>query len=78
MKNAICGSLVLCCGLPLLAALVWSGAAGYGSDAATLTCLSVTALVGGYVAYRFFARDDEDDEWELDRLEQTADPPEES
>ena len=66
MKNAIAWFLGLCCGLPLLAALVLGGAAGYWSDPATSACLTATAFLGGYAAFRFSARRDEDDEWELD------------
>ena len=66
MKNAIGWSLGLCCGLPLLAALVLGGVAGFGSEPATWECLAVTGLLGGYVAYRLFAREDGDDEWKLD------------
>ncbi len=69
MNNAMGLSLGLCCGVPLLAALVLGGAAGYWSDPAAFACLSVTALLGGYVAFRFFARRDEDDEWELDEMD---------
>ncbi len=69
MNNAIGWFLGLCCGLPLLAALVLGGAAGYGSDPRTFVCLTVTALLGGCVAFRFFTRRDEDDEWGLDELE---------
>ncbi len=64
MNNSIGWCLGLCCGVPILAALVLGGAAGSWSDPATSVCLSVTALLGGLVAYRFFARRDEDDEWQ--------------
>ncbi len=66
MNNAVGWSLGICCGLPLLAALVLGGAAGFGSDYATFTCLTVVALLGSYVAYRFFTRGN-DDGWELDQ-----------
>ena len=69
MNNAIAWFLGLCCGLPLLAALMLGGAAGYWSDPATSACLTVTAFLGGYVAFRFFARRDEDDEWGLEELD---------
>lgn len=69
MNNAIAWSLGLCCGLPLFAALVLGGAAGYWSDPVTLPCLTATALLGGYVAYRFFTRGDADDRWERDELD---------
>ena len=75
MKNPIGWSLGLCCGLPLLAALALGGAAGYGSEPATWAYLAVTALLGGYGAYRFFTRNDEDDEWELDELDPIPDAP---
>ncbi len=65
MNNAIGWFSGLCCGLPLLAALVLGGASGYWSDPSTFACLTVIALLVGYVAFRFFARRDEDDEWEL-------------
>ena len=63
MNNAIGWFLGLCCGLPLLAGLVLGGAAGYWSDTAKSTCLTVAAVLGGYVAIRFFTRRDGDDEW---------------
>ena len=68
MNNAIGWFLGFCCGLPLLAALVLAGAAGYWSDPATSRCLTVTAFLGGYAAFRFFMRRGEDGEWgyELD------------
>lgn len=66
MSNVIGWSLGLCCGLPLLAALVLGGAAGYGSVPATGACVAVIALLAGLVAFRFFTRNDEDDEWDLD------------
>ena len=69
MNQAIGWSLGICCGLPLLAALVLGGAAGFGSAPATSTCLTLGALLLGYVAFRHFARSDEDDEWELDDLD---------
>ncbi len=50
MKNAIGWSLGLCCGLPLLAAVVLGGAAGYWSEPTTYVCLSVAALLIGFVA----------------------------
>ena len=68
MNNAIGWSLGLCCGLPLLAALVLGGVGGHWSNPATFGCLSATALLVGLIAFRFFARRDEDDEWELDEL----------
>lgn len=68
MKQVLGWSLGLCCGLPLLAALVLGGVAGYWSEPATLGCLAVAALLVGYISFRFFARRDEDDEWELDEL----------
>ncbi len=69
MNRAIGWLLGLCCGLPLLAALVLGGAAGYWSDPVESTCLTVTAVLGGYVAFRFFTRRDGDDEWGLDELD---------
>ncbi len=74
MNNAIGWFLGLCCGLPLLAALVLGGAAGYWSDPATFGCLAVAALLVGCVGFRFFARRDEDDEWELDELGHISEP----
>ncbi len=59
-------SLGLCCGLPLLAALVLFGAAEYGTDKAVFACLALPALLGGYFAYRYFTREDEEVGWELD------------
>ncbi len=50
MNNAMGWSLGLCCGVPLLAALVLGGAAGYWSNPATFPCLTVISLLGGYVA----------------------------
>ncbi len=74
MNNVIGWSVGVCCGLPLLAALVFGGAAGYWSDPATFACLSVTALLVGYIAFRFFARRNEDDEWELNELGRIVEP----
>lgn len=76
MKNVIGWSLGICCGLPLLAALVLGGAAGRWSDSVTFACLPVTALLVGYVAYRFFSRRDADDGWELDELGHSPEPQE--
>ena len=69
MNNAIGWFLGFCCGLPLLAALVLGGAAEYWPDRATSACLAVTAFLGGYVAFRFFARRDEDAEWGRDEVD---------
>ncbi len=74
MSNVIGWALGLCCGFPLLAVLVLGGAAGYWSDPATFACLSVTALLVGYIAFRFFARRNEDDEWELDEMGRIVEP----
>ena len=74
MNNAIGLSVGICCGLPLLAALVLGGAAGYWSDPATFACLSVTGLLVGYIAFRFFARRTEDDARELDELGRIVEP----
>ncbi len=68
MSNALGWFLGLCCGLPLLAVLVAGGAAGVWSDSAKFGCLAVTGLLIGYVAFRFFARRDDDAEWERDEL----------
>ena len=69
MSGAVGWFLGLFCELPPIASLVLGGAAGYGSDPRTFVCLTVTALLGGCVAFRFFTRRDKDDEWELDELE---------
>ena len=69
MNNAIGWFLGLCCGVPLLGALVLGGVAGSWSDPAAFACLSVTALLVGIVGFRFFARRDEDDEWNLDEMD---------
>ncbi len=74
MNNAIGWSLGLCCGFPLLAALVFGGAAGYLSNPATFACLSATALIVGYFAFRFFTRRDEDDKWDSDELGHIVEP----
>ena len=72
MKNAIGWSLGLCCGLPLLAAVVLGGAAGYWSEPTTYVCLSAAALLIGFVAWRFFARRDDEHDLELDELGHTV------
>ena len=69
MNNAIGWFLGLCCGLPLLAALVLGGAAGSWSDPAKSACLTATAFLGGYVGFRFFGRRDEVEERGLDELD---------
>ena len=69
MNHTIGWSLGVCCGLPLLGALLFAGGAGVGSYSASSACLTVTALALGYVGFRFFTREDEDDERELDELD---------
>jgi hypothetical protein len=69
MNDAIGWFLGLFCELPQLAALLLGGAAGYGSAPAMSACLTVMALLGCCVAFRFFTRRDEGDEWGLDGLE---------
>ena len=53
----------------LLAALVLGGAAEYWSDPARSACLTATAFLGGYVAFRFFTRRNGADEGRLDELD---------
>ena len=72
MNNAIGWSLGICCGLPLLGALVFSGVAAGGSESTTIACLAVIAVVLGFVAFRFFDREGEDD-WEPYELSRTRD-----
>ena len=69
MSGAVGWFLGLFCELPPIASLVLGGAAGYGSAPAMSACLTVMALLGCCVAFRFFTRRDERDEWELDELE---------
>ncbi len=66
MSCAVGWFLGLFCELPQIAALVLGGAAGHGTDPRAIACLTVTALLGGCVASRFFTRPEEDDEWELE------------
>ena len=72
MNTTMGWSLGICCGLPLVGALAFGGVAASSSDPATIACLAVIALALGFVAFRFFAHEQED-EWEPRELIHTRD-----
>ncbi len=74
MNRAISGSLGICCGLPLLLVLAGGGVAGYWSEPAAMTCLSVTALLAGYVGWKYFTRLDHEDDWDADEFAELTEP----
>ena len=49
------------------------GVAGYWSEPAAMGCLSVTALLAGYVGWKYFTRRDEEDGWD-DELAALGEP----
>ncbi len=71
MNKLIGWSLGLCCGLPLLLVLAGGGAVGYWSQPAAMGCLSVIALLGGFVGWAYFTRRGEADGWDSEPGEPT-------